>query len=376
MEINEIKKIRYFIFDWYHSVGNFKRTFMNNLSDIEKTFEECNLNVEFRHLAKEDWTKVTSLSSFNSTVYSWEFLNYRTIYFNSFSKDSLDISVVIYHDNKPCALWPLIFDNSDHEPLRSINNQFGGVVVPPLFVDNFPKKSQRTVIKSCINFLNKILASSGGKHWRTNEVSTEGNSGQWHQVALETGGVLDRVNYEMYVDLSLSIEEIRSHIRKSFRPLVSSGLKKWNIGILDDSCETTWNNFRELHRNTAGRITRSSETWDIQYENIRSGDAFLVYVSGDDGLMVGGGYFDMSNYESRYSVGSYDKELFDQPLGHMIQYQAILTAKEKGRKIHYLGDRFYKEELPFVENKRVQISYFQQGFSTHVFPRVGLLFKA
>ncbi len=91
--------------------------------------------------------------------------------------------------------------------------------------------------------------------------------------------------------------------------------------------------------------------------------------------MVGGGYFDMSSYECSYSVGSYDKQLFDQPLGHMIQYQAILTMKEKGRKQYYIGSRFYKEELPFVTEKQVNISSFKQGFSSHLFPRIGLIFK-
>ncbi len=179
----------------------------------------------------------------------------------------------------------------------------------------------------------------------------------------------------MYVDLSMSIKEIRSFIRKSFRPLVSSGLKTWNVIVMDEYCQNTWEEFRELHKTVAGRVTRSIETWNIQSEAIKSGNAFLVYVTGSDDVMVGGGYFDMSEYECNYSVGAYNRSLSDQPLGHMIQYQAILTAKEKGRKLYYLGDRFYKENLPNISEKRVQISNFQQGFSTKIFPRIGLLVK-
>ncbi len=349
---------------------------MLNYPEIQKIFEESGLNAQFRAHAKEDWLIVTAKSSFVPTLYGWDFLDYNTVYFKSFSESSIDISLVIYHDNYPCAIWPLAFDPKDDEPLKTVNKLYGGIVAPPLFVENFPKKSQRSIIKSCLMFLNNIMGVSDGTCWRTNELSFTGNAGQWHQIALEMGGSLDRINYEMYVDLSKSINDIRSSIRKSFRPLVSSGLKNWTVTVMDQFCEKTWKSFRELHKRVAGRITRPDETWNIQHEAIKSGNAFLVYVSGPEGLMVGGGYFDMSVDECNYSVGSYDKQFSDQPLGHMIQYQAILTAKEKGRKMYYIGDRFYKEHLPNVTEKRVQISHFQQGFSSNIFPRIGLIFQS
>tara|TARA_Y100001970_G_scaffold294340_1_gene451028 strand:- start:11281 stop:12345 length:1065 start_codon:yes stop_codon:yes gene_type:complete len=344
--------------------------------EIKRILEESGLSAQFRAYVKEDWERVTNQSSFVPTIYGWDFVNYNTVYFHSFSESSTDISLVLYHDKIPCAIWPLVFNPNEKEPLKTVNKLYGGIVAPPLFVDNFPKKSQRSVIKSCLIFLNKMIELSNGDCWRTNELSLEGNVGQWHQLGLEMGGILDRVNYEMYVDLSMSIEEIRSSIRKSFRPLVSSGLKKWTVTVMDKYCDDTWKTFRELHKKVAGRATRSIDTWNIQHEAIRSGNAFLVYASGSDGEMVGGGYFDMSVHECNYSVGSYDERFSDQPLGHMIQYHAILTAKEKGRKMYYIGDRFYEENLPYVEEKRVKISYFQQGFSSKIFPRIGLLFQS
>ena len=95
----------------------------------------------------------------------------------------------------------------------------------------------------------------------------------------------------------------------------------------------------------------------------------------DDAPFPARDLIDMSSYECSYSVGSYDKRLTDQPLGHMIQYQAILTMKEKGKKMYYLGDRFYEENLPFVTEKQVNISNFKQGFSSQILPRIGLSFQ-
>ena len=44
--------------------------------------------------------------------------------------------------------------------------------------------------------------------------------------------------------------------------------------------------------------------------------------------------------------------------------------------MYYIGDRFYKENPPHVTEKRIQISHFQQGFSSQIFPRIGLYFQS
>ena len=345
------------------------------LKDVKNIIDDIDLNAEFRADSKHKWADVIYQAENVSVFYMEHYVNYQTAVFNYLSDSSKDISLILLHDKRPCGVWPLMFDVNDKEPIKSINNQYGGVVIPPQFIRNFPKKSQRKVIKKCINFLNKLIIACNKNCWRTNELSLNGDMGQWNQILLEMGAKLDKVNYEMFVDLSLPLKEIRSSIRKSFRPLVSSGLKNWNITVMDKYDEKSWNKFIKLHKKVAGRITRSVESWNIQHEAIRSGDAFLVYVSSTKGDMVGGGYFDMSKDQCNYSVGTYDKKLSNHPLGHMVQYQAILTMKEKGKKIYYLGDRFYKEDLPLISKKRVDISYFQQGFSNQIFPRLGLLFQ-
>ena len=89
-----------------------------------------------------------------------------------------------------------------------------------------------------------------------------------------------------------------------------------------------------------------------------------------------GGYFDMSVNEGNYSVATSDKSLMDEPLGHMVQYQAILTLKEKGRSLYYIGTRFYSENLPSISKKLVDITSFKAGFSTFIMPNVVLMFNS
>ena len=170
-------------------------------------------------------------------------------------------------------------DFGKKEPIKSINDQYGGIVVSPLFIENFPKKSERKIIKACIRFLDSLLIKSRGELWRSSELTAKVNVSQWHQLCLENGAVLDKVCYELYVDLSLTVNQLRSFIRKSYRPLISSGLKKWTVFVMDQYCETTWNDFRSLHKRVSGRVTRPIESWNVQHNAIKGGDAFLVYVA-------------------------------------------------------------------------------------------------
>jgi FemAB family protein len=343
-------------------------------SEIMLLIQEAGLDAQFRENCGNEWSDGVNQISEVPTYYLEHLVNYQSIVFKYLSENSIEISLVIYNDKRVCAVWPLYLDINKKEPIKSINDQYGGIVVSPLFIENFPKKSERKIIKACIRFLNTLLTKSKGKVWRSSELSAKVSVSQWHQLCLENGALLDKVCYEMYVDLSLSINQIRSFIRKSYRPLISSGLKKWTVSVMDQYCEATWNDFRILHKHVSGRVTRPIESWDVQHNAIKAGDAFLVYVSDSEGKMVGGGFFDMSCNEGNYSVATYDKNLTDQPLGHMVQYQAILTLKEKGKSLYYIGSRFYLENLPDVSDKQVDISSFKAGFSTFMVPRVVLSF--
>lgn len=350
---------------------------MSNKNEITKLIQEAGLDAKFRENSGNQWSDGVNQISEVPTHYLEHWVNYQLSVSKFLSKNLIDISLVLYNDNKFCGVWPIFLDRGKKEPIRSsINDQFGGIVVPPLFINNLPKKTERRIIKSCIRFLNSLLIESKGKFWRASELSANTNVSQWYQLCLENGAVLDKVGYELYVDLSLSIEKIRSSIRKSYRPLVSSGLKKWTVSVMDQYCENTWNDFRSLHRRVAGRVTRPKESWDIQHNAIKTGDAFLISVSDQEGKMVGGGFFDMSSNEGYYSVATYDKSLADQPLGHMVQYYAILTLKEKGRSLYYIGSRFYVEDLPSVSQKQVDISSFKAGFSSFMRPRIVLSLPA
>ncbi len=189
---------------------------MIKLEAIKAIQNEEGLSAEFRVEASKKWNNVVSQIQHIPTVYTEYQIDYQHAYFKEIYPNLLNVSLVIFNGKYPCGIWPLSIISHSTDPIRSVSSQYGDIVIPPLFIDNFPKKSQRKVIKSCINFLNKLLELCKGEFWRASAFSTEISLSQWYQISLEKGGALSRVDYEMYVDLSMTIEEIRKFIRKIF----------------------------------------------------------------------------------------------------------------------------------------------------------------
>ena len=141
------------------------------------------------------------------------------------------------------------------------------------------------------------------------------------------------------------------------------------VDVVTESNQKVWDEYRALHFQVAGRRTRSSKSWQMQHQEIEEGRALLVVLRNQKGRLLGGGFFRISRDEGVYSVGVYDREIFDKPLGHVVQYRAIEEMKKREIRWYIIGWRPYPSEAPPVTEKEIQISKFKQGFASHVFPR-------
>jgi FemAB family protein len=191
---------------------------------------------------------------------------------------------------------------------------------------------------------------------------------QAHRRAAETIAV----RHDMYVDLRPNMDEIRSGWRKSYRPLVNAGLRTWSVHLVDaqSASAETWETFRQLHCQVAGRETRPSETWDAQFRMIVDGEALLVWLADGEGRMVGGGFFQFTDSEALYSVAAYDRDLFDRPLGHVVQGRAIEEFKHRGLSWYKLGELKFAGDRDKPSAKELSIGAFKEGFASHLFAKL------
>jgi FemAB family protein len=339
---------------------------------IANIISESTMDIIFRSDNRLLWQKVLDNLSYIPVDYMHEVLDFQLAYESSFGVDISDISMIIEYNNKPCVVWPLFFKFIDNVPyFRTTSTS----ILSPLFTVDTPKSVRKFLSKELILIFEKICKSTGVNSFTIDEIfQNKKEVSDWHYEMIRFGAI-PLVRYDLFIDLSLDITDIKSRFRKSYKSLINKGLKLWKVEVLNHSDQNIWNEFKELHLRVAGRITRSDDTWKLHLRYIEMGKAFLVCLRDFNGNLVGGGFFLYSSTECFYSVGVYDRSLFSEPLGHIVQFVAIEEMKKLNIPWYKLGVRNFQNYIPKPTDKEISISEFKEGFASLVAHRYSLTYN-
>src|SRR4030067_787581 len=325
------------------------------------------LNAKLMSEAPAEWDYVLANADYVPVACTRSMVLYQSAYITERVDSFADLSMILFHDDKPVGVWPLNMRFFEGVWVCGSNE---GQVCPPLFIEKISGKARKALITGCLSVLDTVCRMNGQKVWKGIESIGANGLDQWHRKIMERGGALQQVSHELFVDLYMRLEEIRSNIGKSYKSLLSMGDKLWQMAVLDKVSPEVFSEFRQLHYHVAGRSTRSAETWSMQEQAIHDGEAFLVVLRDSNGVMVGGGLFHISKSEGLYAVGAYNRDLFDKPLGHVVQMKAVEYMKKRGLRWYKIGERFYPGDSGSPTEKELSISHFKEGFATHMFLRL------
>ena len=317
---------------------------------------------------KNNWNYIiNNSSSAPSILYLQSMVEYYVAYYTS--NQSINLSFVFYDDRNPVGIMPLmIHKKSDHKWLISCN---GAEIIEPIFIKLLAPKLKKKLENNL-----KDLIIDIAKHLNIHQFDfVNMNVFELSDWYLMWAGIADEVfsTHHKFVDLSLSLQEIYSGFRKSFRPLVNKGRREFNIQAYEKISDELFDSFKLLHEKAAGKITRPNESWNIQKSQIHKGEAFLITVGLKGGHMTGGGLFHYTNDLGFYSVGAYDREFSDEPLGHAVQMKAIEIFKKINVKLYEIGRKFLKIKKKKPTGKELNISHFTDGFATQFMARQHLI---
>ncbi|MDO8651864.1 MAG: FemAB family protein [Undibacterium sp.] len=318
------------------------------------------------------WQDAWAKCAVQSTNAATAMIDYQHAYLSGHGTSLIDISLVLLNDGKPAAIWPLTLTLGIKQQLSSM----GAAIQAPHFVAGLSPRTIKKITAAALRFVqvfqtDNVQQQILSEEYKTPDIADTGLT-EWHQQWMTSGATVS-VRHDLYIDLSLTLEQIRASFRKSYRPLISSGLKLWSVESItqENINESVWAEFKSLHRQVSGRVTRDDQTWALQYQMILRGEAMLIVLrdATNSHRMVGAGFFQMTRDEGVYAVAAYDRELFDMPVGHVVQMSAIEIMKQRGLRWYRIGERFFPSDTPQPNEKELAISLFKQGFATHLLPR-------
>jgi FemAB family protein len=181
-------------------------------------------------------------------------------------------------------------------------------------------------------------------------------------VALLAEGAVAAPVYKQIIDLSLPEAELRRDQRKSYKSLITWGEKNLALQVYDSASMTPdiIERFRQLHIAVAGRETRSKESWDLQYRQVKQGEAFIIFGVLDNALVTAGLFLHSPSF-CYYGVSASIREMFDKPLSHAVIWRAVMEAKKRGCQFMELGDLVHLYTDGYAEKEK-NISMFKRGF--------------
>lgn len=316
------------------------------------------------------WKNVLTKCPYIPTFYALDIIEYQLAYIEEANKICVDISCIIFWGDEPAALWPLTL--TEFNSNVNISSQ-GQPIMQPLISSSIAVSAQRNIAKLCLDILTKLT-----DHYKIEKISfidsfnNQLGLNEWN-FQLSQSGLACKIHYDLFLQINSSIDQIMGGFRKKLRYEINQSKKLWNSSVLsanssDKEINEAWNEFKNLHYEVSGKLTRSNKSWEIQKKSLTESHAILVILRDDFKRMIGGGYFTFTRDEALYAVAAYDRSLFNHPVGHLVQYIAIEEFTKQDIKWYRLGRRPHDGESPQPSKKEFDIGKFKKQFSSHIFP--------
>lgn len=337
---------------------------MKDKPQIDKILSTFSNN-KFRFLPRKniDWDKAYEKCKTKLVYYSSNYIDFRFECFIGNSIECKDFSFGVELDKEIVALIPLFyFKNNKKNKISFLED----AISPPIFINNISQKLEKEISSILVEKLKLLYCElKSNDIVIIDQIYPSNKLSIWHKTVLEYTKKCN-VLRESFVNLELDYKQIKANYRKSYKSLISKGYKifkpyKYKIQELNSD---VWNEFKELHFKSAGKKTRSEQSWNLLYEDLNKQKSNFYFCRGSDNIMVGGSLIMKSKFEAVYAIAAYDRELFHLPIGHMLQDYIIRDLIKTDLKWYRLG-RFYRNsDFDKPTEKEIQIAKFKSGFST------------
>jgi hypothetical protein len=304
----------------------------------------------------ELWSDFISDKPF-SGLYSLLFLKYMTVYSKDFTKD---LSFVAEEGGKCVAIVPLFLENPGGSPQFTYGNSF---IRAPICTNN---KVEKTIFSKIDELAKeycavKTMQMVDPSYWLFTEEKSN---------LLQKYGYLDASLSTNVVDLSVPEERLFSGLRCYQNNCYKSEIKTltgndFSVEISDNTCpdKSLHEEYRVMHAKAAGRVTRSKETFDLQFQMLKEGVSTLFCLK-HSGKPVSFTYFTHSNLHAYYGSGAEDPDCgIKSGLYTTLIWEAMKYYKKRGVKYLETGwQQFGPQLFDNPSKKDVALSFFKRGF--------------
>jgi len=278
--------------------------------------------------------------------------------------DSKSCSFFVMNNAKVAAICPLVLEENDGVKEFSYIGSYG---FPPALDNNLTIKERNKAVNAIFNHIDFLADKHGVKRVLMrfpvlNPSFIEAPRTQSNY--LMKFGFLDASLQTQVIDMRRPIVDLRREIRHGHDSDIDKASKILTAEIFDSQTitEEAFRGYLDLHHKDTGRAKRARATFDMMYDWIREGNAFLIGAKKGN-MFVGFSYFFLYKNNAYYGSACNDPNSAGIPVAHFIQWEGIKWMHEHAIKFYEIGWQYYAQTLEhFPTEKEKSISKFKRGF--------------
>ena len=293
-----------------------------------------------------------------STRYTENFISYYLEYGNV-----LNESFIVIKENKPVGIAFVPIEKKNQTNSISINDEF---VIAPLSND---KKGEELIF----NNINKIAKKNSVSKIKF-EVDPLTSIYDCNYNYLTDYQYLNTNSTSYLIDLRISKEKFFSNLNQSTRHSIKKFIEKneYKINFYSGKYvkKDIFDNYQNLHFKSAGRMTRSQKTFDIQYKMINNSEAILTCLTLKGKEL---GYLFTSvfqNTASLFSIANNPEYENDYPIYKVMMFEIFKFLKKQRYQFALFGRPSSKNSvqgfLDYANEKELRISKYKRGYRPYI----------
>lgn len=316
------------------------------------------------------WRKFLASNKHVSVFYTLNWMNFQRFYSADYFIKDLSF-IIVAPDEAPMAICPLYLENYGGTIRFAYRGEFLQSLRTPLIglayqgkqgqrledevYETIDKLALEYKVQKCNFLIDPLCAIYEDEHFND----------------LTRFGYIDASISTQIIDLNKNKETLWADVRKSYKALINKAEKTFEIVLMDSRNPDfeIHEQYRLLHFKAAGRVTRPLETFNTQFEMLKSDEATLIGIKYKEHF-VSFSYFIHFNKTAYYASEADDPEI-EVPVtyGPLCQWTAMEYYKSRGFDyIEFDNQQFGPQIFDHPDKKDLSISMFKRGFGGKTFP--------
>ncbi len=270
---------------------------------------------------------------------------------------------VVNQQDQIMALCPLILSQGVSGVVGAYSGT--GWLPTPLFHSGLSDKQCRAWEKVVFERAAEILTANNASRWMVEGEAMTLGTGLLEDAFPSRFNFMDASSLHHIMDLRPEPEEIWRTIRHSAQHEINLGNRNYNFLFHDQETFTNeiGEKYREMHRLSAGRVTRSAESFQRMYEWVREGLAtFVEQKVGDKTInitVVGYG----EKTACPMSTADDPSIVPPSPLRHVMLWNICMECRKRGIEFFEVGETHMRDDIHHIwSDKEKNIASFKRAF--------------